>query len=79
MQAVSLRGLEEEQEILVKGRGDPSSPYSSRLAAAVSLSSGEVLVTGGRGRDRQMRKTVTVLLVYPKQEMPFQHIIKASL
>ena len=54
MQAVSLRGLEEEQEILVKGRGEASSPYSSRLAAAVSLPSGEVLVTGGRGRDRQV-------------------------
>ena len=54
LQAVSLRGLKEEQEIIVQGRGEAVSPYSSRLAAAVSLSSGEVLVTGGRGRDRQV-------------------------
>ena len=51
-QRVGLGGAEGEEELIL-GAG----PYSTRLAVAVTLSSGDVLVTGGMNRER-----VTVLL-----------------
>ena len=46
MQAVGLHGIQEEQEIILGGKSEAG--YFSRLAAAVTLSSGNVLITGGR-------------------------------
>ena len=46
MQAVGLHGIQEEQDIIVREKSEAG--YFSRLAAAVTLSSGGVLLTGGR-------------------------------
>ena len=46
MQAVGLHGIQEEQEIILGGKSEAG--HFSRLAAAVTLSSGNVLLTGGR-------------------------------
>ena len=52
VQAIGLRGLQEEQTIFLDGNKEES--YSSRLAAAVALSSGGVLITGGKGREQEV-------------------------
>ena len=51
-QRVGLGGAAGEEKLILGG-----GPYSTRLAVAVTLSSGDVLVTGGMNRER-----VTVLL-----------------
>ena len=52
IQAIGLRGLNREQTIVTDG--DKEESYSSRLAAAVTLSSGEVLITGGKGKEQEV-------------------------
>ena len=52
IQAVGLQGLGKERTIVLDGNKEES--YSSRLAAAVALSSGRVLITGGKGREREV-------------------------
>ena len=52
IQAVGLHGLKKEQTIVIEGNKEES--YSSRLAAAVTLSSGGVLITGGKGREQEV-------------------------
>ena len=52
MQAIGPHGLNEEEKIIIDGNKEQN--YSSRLAAAVTLSSGGVLVTGGKGREREV-------------------------
>ena len=51
MQAVGLHNMYNEQQIRVEGS---YMTYSSRLATAVTLSSGEVLVVGGRGQEQHV-------------------------
>ena len=51
MQAVGLHNMYNDQQIRVEGSYET---YSSRLATAVSLSSGDVLVVGGRGQEQQV-------------------------
>ena len=52
MQAIGPHGLNEEEKIIIDGNKEQN--YSSRLAAAVTLSSGGVLVTGGKGKEREV-------------------------
>ena len=52
IQAIGLHRLNKEQTIVIEGNKEES--YSSRLAAAVTLSSGGVLITGGKGREQEV-------------------------
>ena len=52
IQAIGLQGLGKERMIVLDGNKDEN--YSSRLAAAVALSSGGVLITGGKGREQEV-------------------------
>ena len=49
-QTISSQGLTAEEKIVIDGK----ERYSSRLAAAVTLSSGDVLITGGKEREQQV-------------------------
>ena len=52
VQAIGLQGLREEQTIVLDGNKEEI--YSSRLASATALSSGGVLITGGKGREQEV-------------------------
>ena len=52
IQAIGLHGPHEEQTIVIDGNKEES--YSSRLAAAVALASGGVLLTGGKGMEQEV-------------------------
>ena len=55
MQSVGLNDRYDEQEIKVAGPGEGRRrPYSSLRAAAVTLESGDILVTGGMRREREV-------------------------
>ena len=55
MQSIGLLGKGEEQQIMVRGKdGGAKRPFASIHASAVSLASGDVLVTGGRWREQEV-------------------------
>ena len=55
MQSVGLYDVGQEQQIRVAGpEGGRKKPFSAILASAVTLASGDILVTGGVGREREV-------------------------
>ena len=52
MQSVGLEGPGQEHKLVVPGGG--KEPYCSRMASAVTLTNGDILVTGGKGRGRDV-------------------------
>ena len=53
LQSISVNDWGEEQEIVVAREGEPKRAYFSRHASAVTLASGDILVTGGMRRETE--------------------------
>ena len=54
LQSIGVKDWGEEQEIVVAREGEPKRAYFSRHASAITLASGDILVTGGMRRETEV-------------------------
>ena len=54
LQSIGLENWSEEQEIVAARLGEPKRAYFSRHASAITLASGDILVTGGMRRETEV-------------------------